>query len=937
LFDFIWINLSISFILKLTIVLSCKQKVYHCKLKQNNGKYLSLRKEYPFFEFQKYSFQVKKQALEVEFNFNISGIYFFKPVIHVPARSYYHWENLKRSDLENLVFHLGMIELISYWKATCSQRVIIRPNKLDEKQINWWKKLYFNGLGEFFYLNGIDADFKNFMEIISEGEAPKPINTSLEDKKIIVPVGGGKDSVVTIELLKESQQEIVPMALNPRAAIKRTIASAGFVLDHSIVVNRKIDPLLLKLNDEGYLNGHTPFSALLAFVNLLVAVGSGINQVALSNESSASQSTIPGTKINHQYSKSIEFEEDFRLYVKAYIHPELNYFSFLRPLNELQIAKLFSQYPRHFNGFRSCNAGSKVDEWCGECPKCLFTEIILAPFLSDKKRFDIFRKNILDDPHLEPVFDELTGNANIKPFECVGTPDEVKVALTKYAGLINPDRYPYLLKKYLDNGRGGKEEHEYNLLIHHFNDHHFVPSYLVKLLNEKIDFKIHDFQEFLRNEFSGISQILILGSGREGRSTFQLIRKYLPDIELSIADRDEKIQIEPFDDSSKVLFYTGDNYLDALNYFRLAIKSPGIKLSEDSRDDECQVTSQTELFLEFYRDQVIGVTGTKGKSTTASLIYHLLNEAGKEVLLLGNIGVPAFDLVEKIAKNTTVVFELSAHQLQNIEVSPHIAVLLNIYPEHLDHFGSITSYHDAKMNIAMFQKPGDKLIVPEGLYGSIPQSCESEKIIINDASVAAITEELDFSRIKLKGVHNQFNIAVATATAQLFNIGIKQLINSIYSFESLPHRLEYVGNFGDVDFYNDSISTIPESTIAAVRAIPAVRTLILGGFDRGLDYSQLVKYLKTTTIRNFIFLGIAGEKMLSFFKNNPNPDQYLYKVSSLEEAFPIIVENTPKDSVCLLSPAAASYDQFHNFEHRGSHFKQLAMNIKKGGNSRLSE
>jgi UDP-N-acetylmuramoylalanine--D-glutamate ligase len=274
---------------------------------------------------------------------------------------------------------------------------------------------------------------------------------------------------------------------------------------------------------------------------------------------------------------------------------------------------------------------------------------------------------------------------------------------------------------------------------------------------------------------------------------------------------------------------------------------------------------------------------------------------------------------------------MSAHQLQNIEFSPHTAVLLNVFPEHLDHFDSFKVYQYAKMNIARFQVPGDKLIIAEDLSGSDISNFHGEKIAISKKLVDNLTEKLDFSRITLKGKHNRFNIATAISTVQLFNIDNKKLIDSVYSFESLPHRLEYVGNFSGIYFYNDSISTVPESTMAAVETISGIKSLILGGFDRGLDYNKLVAYLKKTSIRNFIFSGKAGEEMLALFKIRPNPDQQLFKVNSMEEAFKIIVEQTPEGSACLLSPAAASYDQFHNFEHRGTHFKNLAVSIKKGG------
>jgi hypothetical protein len=198
-----------------------------------------------------------------------------------------------------------------------------------------------------------------------------------------------------------------------------------------IRVKRSIHAELLRLNDLGFLNGHTPFSALLAFVSAFVAALCGIRSIALSNESSANEPTDIVTGVNHQYSKSFEFESDFRQYLKAHVTPDINYFSFLRPLNEYTIAGLFANMPAYFPVFKSCNAGSKTDTWCGKCPKCLFTFIILSPHLSKKKVVEIFGKDLLDDKSLLAFFKELAGIAEIKPFECVGTVDEVNYALIR--------------------------------------------------------------------------------------------------------------------------------------------------------------------------------------------------------------------------------------------------------------------------------------------------------------------------------------------------------------------------------------------------------------------------------------------------------------------------------------------------------------------------
>jgi len=310
-------------------------------------RYEQLRQEFPFFTYESYSINVTDVGLEVIFHFNLSEKHHFYPTFNIPVRDYYHLHDRKEiaSDVrfQNLVFHIGMVELISYWKAACPPRVIIKPHTLDKEQIDWWKEVYFQGLGEFFYLNLIDPDRDSFMQIESVSDHHLlPFEIELSEK-LIIPVGGGKDSVVTLELLARHFDSLA-LIINPRGASLLTAAQAGFPRHRIIEINRTIDPLLLELNKQDFLNGHTPFSALLAFQCLLASALTGYRHVALSNESSANESTVEDTQINHQYSKSIAFEADFRRYNSKYLSPDFNYFSFLRPLNELQIGRLFSIY-----------------------------------------------------------------------------------------------------------------------------------------------------------------------------------------------------------------------------------------------------------------------------------------------------------------------------------------------------------------------------------------------------------------------------------------------------------------------------------------------------------------------------------------------------------------------------------------------------------------
>ncbi|MFW6019759.1 MAG: hypothetical protein ACOCPM_04190 [Bacteroidales bacterium] len=414
-------------------------------------KYTYLRKEFQAFCFEGFEVTQDANEIKIKFEFYLDDVYVFQPemTLHLNDKAV----KLSKPQLDELVFHIGMVELISYWKAACPEKVVIKPFYLNKEQIQFWKKLYFHGLGEFFYTNNIQTNMDQFMNIESVSENYFEKQGYHTTNHFIVPVGGGKDSVLSLELINEFynyKKDVIPFIMNPRNASLKTAQVAGFNEDDLVTIDRTIDPKLLKLNDEGFLNGHTPFSALLAFTSLLVSAVTAHRYIALSNESSASESSIPGTQINHQYSKSLEFENDFRKYVKNYISEEFEYFSFLRPLTEFQIARIFSDLDQYFDVFKSCNVGSKEDKWCGKCPKCLFTYIILSPFVSPERLQNILGHNLLDDPEHIQNFMELTGQSHQKPFECVGTVDEVNIALALTAKQQdNQKKLPLLLQKFV--------------------------------------------------------------------------------------------------------------------------------------------------------------------------------------------------------------------------------------------------------------------------------------------------------------------------------------------------------------------------------------------------------------------------------------------------------------------------------------------------------
>ena len=441
---------------------------------ENQRQFDALRKEFETFTFYGQEIDLKNGELSMTFHFSLDGRYAFHPTMTIPARPFYHWERVPKSCLETLAFHIGMVELVSYWKIACPKRVIVKPFDLKLCQKKWWRHLYYNGLGEFFYLNGITCSEQEMMIIESGTDREfSPVDLPLEERTLI-PVGGGKDSVVTLELLRK-EVEALPLIMNPRGATVHCVEAAGYTMDQVAVIHRTLDPTMLQLNKEGYLNGHTPFSALLAFVTLLLGFGSGSRYIALSNESSANESTVPGTDINHQYSKSVAFERDFRQYVSEHLNGEIQYFSFLRPLREMQIAWFFSQFTPYHKVFRSCNAGSKTDSWCGHCPKCLFTWLILSPFISRERLTEIFGKDLMTDFDLKPFFEELNGTSAVKPFECVGTVEEVRACVDQMK-----DRNG-TIAEVSPQGEATVEE-----ILHRFNEEHFLPERFIHILKDRL-------------------------------------------------------------------------------------------------------------------------------------------------------------------------------------------------------------------------------------------------------------------------------------------------------------------------------------------------------------------------------------------------------------------------------------------------------------------
>lgn len=377
----------------------------------------SLRQAHPTFVYESYSFKIADGLLSIKFHFHISPNIDFFPTTQIPLGR----ENPK--EIDNFVFHLGLIEMVSYWKAACSPTIEIKAGHLSSAQIDWWKDLFKNGLGEFFYVNKIDFTQSDFLTIKTSSKKHFGLS-HVETSHDLVLVGGGKDSALTLELLSPEHGLFV----NPTQAAL-AVADVAKV-KNKIIVNREIDPLLLRLNEQGYLNGHTPFSAYLSFLSLLVAYLYQFKNVIVSNENSAGEANLEylGLKVNHQYSKSFEYEERFKEYSCKYLTTDVNYFSFLRPLNELQIAALFFQTDKYDLAFNSCNV-SRNKYWCGNCAKCAFVYLIASALIDKSRKNKIFGdKDFFTNENIQTFISQLKGEGEHKPLDCVGTEEESRLA-----------------------------------------------------------------------------------------------------------------------------------------------------------------------------------------------------------------------------------------------------------------------------------------------------------------------------------------------------------------------------------------------------------------------------------------------------------------------------------------------------------------------------
>lgn len=413
-------------------------------------------------------------------------------------------------------------------------------------------------------------------------------------------------------------------------------------------------------------------------------------------------------------------------------------------------------------------------------------------------------------------------------------------------------------------------------------------------------------------------KILILGFGKEGQSTYNLLCKLNVCKKIDISDINEP-QNKFLPES---IVYWGNTYLDCLDFYDIVFKSPGIVLPKSINEYKCIITSQTDIFLAAYNRQVIGITGTKGKSTVSSLLYHVLSYSNIPCLLAGNIGTPVFDVVSDIKNDTVIILELSCHQLEYCNYSPAIAVLLNIYEDHLEHYGSFDNYAKAKKNIYINQHSLDLLYCGDDVV--LDKDEIMSRLIYVNTNVLPFESFESIGKVKLRGLHNLKNCSVVYSICKTFGILDGDFISLLQSYQPLSHRLEFIGVKDGVDYYDDSISTTVESAINAIKSIDNTETIILGGLDRGINYVPLIKFLLNSKIKNVLLMYESGKRIYELFnKEDTCGNLRIVYCSDLSQATRAAIDVSAVGTACILSPASASYGDFKNFEERGKVFKNL--------------
>lgn len=819
---------------------------------------------------------------------------------------------------------LHLVAGVSYYKAGLNRCIEVQDPRSIEGIEEFLDQLYVKGLAELGYVNGIDIASRVRFPVVVRGRKGRATTAQplMLPERALVAMGGGKDSLVGLERMQKAGIEVLPVCVGSSALIQDTVRTAGLPL---IQVGRKLAPELAVMNRNGAWNGHIPVTAINSAILLCAALLYGFRYIVFSNERSADEATLvtdEDLEVNHQFSKSSAFEAAFRDVIASEISPDIEYFSVLRPFSELGIVQRFARMESFHTVFSSCNRNFHLDgpkvtgRWCLDCPKCRFAALSLALYLTPAEVIAIQGADLLDDPAQCEGIRALCGLGREKPFECVGEAGESRAALAMLAA--SEQWRDHAVVRNLAPELQRVEVPALEALLQPAAKH-FIPPRLWARMN-------------VADTVSG--RVAILGAGREGKAAWRFLRSLYPAMPITLV-----VEAAPDTDflqqlSEKDPVLIGPLSEAGLNRFDTLVRSPGISPYRNSlmsaRSAGAKMTSASNLWFAAHPDQkTICITGTKGKSTTAALVAHMLRDCGFSVQLAGNIGRPLLDC-DDLGVDWWVI-ELSSYQLADLEARPAISVLLNLSSEHLDWHGGEQNYRRDKLRLAelsgrqpLIANASDPVLI-KALAGRTNVTWFNGKDGFRVCQGRLYDKEAALSvqlPAGLPGTHNLENTAAALTVLRAAGADITAAVRSIPMFQSLSHRLQTVGNDGGLRFVNDSIASTPLATVAALEAFAGQKvTLLVGGFERGLDWAPYIARIKMLLPHAVIGIPDNGSRIIREMREaGVSPESGLHEVKDLEAGVQLAKKLTLPGGVILLSPGAPSFPRYNDYRDRGRQF-----------------
>ena len=835
---------------------------------------------------------------------------------------------------------------VSYYKAGLSPLMRFEKRAGEAALGGFLTQVYVQGLAEFGHVNGLDVADRVRFPAAGHGDPPQALPELLSQllpERALVAMGGGKDSLVGLRLVQQAGIEAQPVCVGVSPLIAETVRATGLPL---LQIGRELAPGLAAMNRAGAWNGHVPVTAINSAILLCAALLYGYRYVVFSNERSADEATLrtaDGREINHQFSKSSAFEAALRAEVACRIGPDIEYFSVLRPFSELAVVQRFAGMKSFHAIYSSCNRNFHLDgprvegRWCRDCPKCRFAALSLAVFLEPGEVRAILGGDLLDDPGQAEGYRALCELGRDKPFECVGEAGECRAALAALRARKAWRGHAVVRELAPELERVAVPALEPLLQA---GGRHFIPDAISHALG--LPPRAAAGTETVRSaepaglDFAG-GRVAILGSGREGRSAWRFLRARYPDMRLDLVDEAAPDPAFAAQLTARDRVVCGPLEQAGLEGYGILVRSPGISPYREPLRRAvaagARLTTPSNLWFAAHPGaRTLCVTGTKGKSTTSAMLAHVLAAAGSRVRLAGNIGRPLLDCDDRDVDWWVV--ELSSYQLADLQAQPALAVLLNISPEHLDWHGSEDRYRRDKLRLA--DLAGDHPVVANAA-DPLLRDCLASKVSVHWFNGAGDIRaaggrlfdgerQLDLQLPRgLPGAHNLSNLAAVLTVIRVIGGDLDSAVAAMADFRPLPHRLQLLGERSQLRFINDSISSAPVATAAALEALSGEKVvLVVGGLDRGLDWTPYMPAFAERTPLAIIGVPDNGSRIIATLRAaRIEPAEGLHEAKGLADAVELAVRLAPAGAVVLLSPGAPSFPRFRDFRDRGCQFAAL--------------